>query len=270
MSQLSVTSGRGAIIKDDVDKCYLLQHSLQSRFRGALLGLVLSANASDVNNGLNHKTTAKPVLKHKISLWHLSLGLLRHHDDWMRRWQWITSAAQSGLTVVEALIVGDVLEQVLCGLLDHRPTFGCIDALGDRNRLDDRLSGLTHLENRLLRYDLPAEQQRYYRKVFADISADILPHTGQDAMTQGLLCGLQSPGSYGLSVQMAAQFGEVAILVAGLLSGAIGSQSALPVVWQLQYSATAEDSLADLAFQYLEVVAIADRLFNQWSGVLPD
>ncbi len=276
MAQLPVTSSissQGAFITNDVSKIFKghpLQYSLQSRFRGALLGLVLSP----ITLGLNSKTPTEVASENKLGLWRLSLELLRHHDAWVTRWQWIVSAVPSCLTKVEALIVGDVLELVLCDSFCR--CSGQCSAFGH----SDGFSGFTHLENRLLRYDLPIEQQRYYRRVFANISAclspvallsvDWSPQRNQDAVIKGVLCGLQHPASYGLSVQMAVQFGEIATLIAGLLAGALCSQSALPVLWQLKHSATADDSLADLAFKYIDVVAIADRLFNQWSGVLPN
>jgi len=244
--------------------------ALLSRFRGALLGLALSSapfgfSAQGWERLREEKTREEKRSEEKIiSLWELSLGLLRHHDDWETRWQWLVSVAEPFcLTRVQALIMGDLLERVLCDFSiarSHQPLV--------LNTTKSEFSGFTYLENRLSRYDLPTEAQRYYQTTFTCVANGLLPEQGQDAFSIGVLCGLQPSCSYGVAVQRAAQFGELATIVAGLLSGAMGAEVALPVLWQLSDRATASDRAENLPVNYLEVVAIANRLFNQWAGVL--
>lgn len=238
--------------------------ALLSRFRGALLGLALAPVPFGASSqGWERPTEEKRDEENRIGLWELSLGILRHHDHWETRWQWLMSAAEpSCLTPVQALIIGDLLERVLCNGLPERPHQRLI--LNTKSGFSD----FTYLENRLSRYDLPTEAQRYYQMAFTCVANALPPEQGQDAFISGVLCGLRQLPSYGLAVQMAAQFGGVAVIVAGLLAGARGAEVALPVLWQLSDRATTSDRAENLPVNYLEVVAIADRLFNQWAGVL--
>ena len=243
--------------------------ALLSRFRGALLGLALSSVPFNLGaQGWECLSEEKRSAEKRISLWELSLGLLRHHDDWETRWQWLVSVTEpSCLTRVQALIMGELLERVLCDLSIARPYQPLVlDTKSEFSGFTH--SGFTYLENRLSRYDLPTEAQRYYQMTFTCIADDLLPRQGQDAFIIGVLCGLQQSSSYGLAVQTAAQFGQLATIVAGLLSGAMGAEVALPVLWQLSDRATTSDRTENLTVNYLEVVAIADCLFNQWAGVL--
>lgn len=237
--------------------------TLLSRFRGALLGLSLSSVPFGVSfQGRERPSEEKRSEEKRLGLWKLSLGMLRHHDDWETRQQLASVAESLCLTRVQALIMGDLLERVLCGVSIARPHRPLV--------LDTKseFSGFTYLENRLSRYDLPTEAQRYYQMTFACIADGLSPEQGQDAFTIGVLCGLQQSSSYGLAVQTAAQFGEFATIVAGLLAGAMGAEVALPVLWQLSDRAMGSDRAENLTVNYLEVVAIADRLFNRWAGVL--
>ena len=75
---------------------------------------------------------------------------------------------------------------------------------------------------------------------------------------------------YGQSVSMAAQkiSGEIgweALLMAGLVSGAIVGHSALPVLWQQPKSPIDVSAPIDVSVG----ISLADALFRQWAGVLP-
>lgn len=244
------------------------QTFLQSQFRGALLGLALAPKVAGLPNFELPRGEVTTGKKHSISLWRLALGLLRHHDSYERRRQWIlskemlpeaTSAAEPlGTTTVQALLLGDVLEAAMSSSLSAKLC-------------------QSPSPHGLSKYNLPIEQKRYYQRSWADMSArhsGIVPlpfnqnAAALDKVVKSVLCALHYSQSYGLAVKMAAQYGKSALLITGFLAGAMGSQAALPVLWQLKDRATVAHGSAHSAFKYSEVVAIADRLFAQWAGVL--
>ena len=219
--------------------------TLHDRFRGALLGLSLASTAPcPGTDGLT-----QPMLKAAVP------KLLRYHDSWEQRWHWVRSSETFApaksyahlVTTVQVLILGDFLEMVLC----DRP----------------KLSGFTHLAGRSMRYDLPTEQQRYYQETLQETLAKSAfgsaPDTfAGDAFVGGIASALRHVESYGLSVQMAAKHGGLAPAIAGFLAGARGGVSSLPVLWQMRDGLGREDGV-----KCSEVMAIADGLFNRWSGI---
>ena len=231
-----------------------LRHShnetLRDRFRGALLGLSLAPTAVCAST---HGLT-QPMLEVAAP------QLLRYHDSWERRWDWVRSSAAcmttqpfaNPLATVQILILGDLLEMLL----------------SDRAQL----SGFTHLAGRSMRYDLPTEQQQYYRD-FAEILRDRLPLLAlpsalapdtftSDAFVGGLVSALMHLESYALSVQTAAEQGGIAPMIAGFLAGATGGVSSLPVLWQIRDGRGHGDGV-----KCSKVLAIADGLFADWSGI---
>jgi hypothetical protein len=201
--------------------------ALRDRFRGALLGLSLAPVALrlggkptlkpvSVASGLNHSRLARAVPK-----------LLRYHDSWERRRHWIFSAGAMPqartadddlIAQVQLLMLGDCLEMALQD--------------SDTARLSDRFGkgfkDLAHFADRLKQYDLSAEQQQYSLETLADFS------NGQPrAFAGAILSAWQYPESYGCSVQAAAEWGGMAPAIAGLIAGARGGQSAIPVLWQM-------------------------------------
>ena len=224
--------------------------TLHDRFRGALLGLSLApAVLCAGKDGLT-----LPMLKVAAP------KLLRYHDSGERRWGEICSSEAFMTTqgfvnpaaTVQALILGDLLEVLLC----------------DRPELSD----FTHLAGRSMRYDLPTEQQQYYRN-FAEILRDRLslltlpsasmPSTfADDAFVGGLVSALRHLESYALSVQTAAEYDGIAPAIAGFLAGATGGVSSLPVLWQIRGGRGRGGEL-----NRSKVMAIADDLFADWSGI---
>lgn len=224
--------------------------TLRDRFRGALLGLSLAPTVL----GADTDGLTQPMLKVAAP------QLLRYHDSWERRWDWVCSSAAfmttqpfvNPLATVQVLILGDLLEVLLC----------------DRAKLSD----FTHLAGRSMRYDLPTEQQQYYRN-FAEILRDRLPLLtlssasmpstfADDAFVGGLVSALRHLESYALSVQAAAEQGGIAPAIAGFLAGATGGVSSLPVLWQIRDGRGRGNDV-----KCSKVLAIADGLFADWSGI---
>lgn len=213
--------------------------------------------------------------------------LMRYYDSWELRSQQVRSKGQMNeVAVAEALLLGDLLEIVLCGC--QQDEYGNESDANAKVKLDGiRLSGLTYWEDRLTRYDLPTEQQRYYRSGLARILSRYLPdvdaHAVSDApsflegdsLIGSAVCALHYPESYGLAVRLSAQYGVIAPVIAGLLSGCAGGYSSLPVLWQLADSlSTDEDRSSDedhspdaQDFSCSEMMRVADDLFAQWAGV---
>ena len=230
---------------------YSHNETLRDRFRGALLGLSLAPTIL----GSSTDALTQPLLKVAAP------QLLRYHDSWERRWAWVCSS-EAGMTpprftnpmaTVQILILGDLLEMLLC----DRP----------------KLSSFTHLAGRSMRYDLPTEQQRYYRERVTEISRDRSPSLtlpsalAPDAIAGGAFVGgivsaLRHLESYVLSVQSAAEHGGIAPAITGFLAGATGGLSSLPVLWQTRDGQGCEGNV-----KCSKVMAIADSSFARWSGI---
>ncbi len=283
--------------------------TLRDRFRGALLGLSLAPTAlcvieKNVVEAVSLKGSEKGSGKgsgevveglDRSILGAIVPKLLRYHDSWERRRDWIVSGAipLEGCAIalsetdqdaeqpaycepivqVQMLMLGDFLEMALGGFDYPHP------------HVSDGLSGLAYLENRLSQYDLPTVQQRYYLTALAEIfpgqlsrkdlrrssvsifSSGAPSFSAPTAFVGAILCALRYPESYGLAVQAAAAWGELAVAIAGLLAGASGGQSALPVLWQLKHGLMSDGVGAGHDVNGSEVLAIADRLFGQWAGI---
>lgn len=194
-------------------------------------------------------------------------GLMRYHDSWERRWQQaISNGRINDVAIVHTLLLGDLLEVVLCGYECDAYSFAC-------------------LEDRLTRCDLSIEQRRYYRSSLASISARQLPQVDASAgalspfylegvsegaaLIGGAIGALSYPESYRTAVYLSAQYGVIAPVIAGLLSGCAGGYSSLPVLWQLADRLSFDEarSRSDPKFNYSEMMRIADSLFAQWAGV---
>ncbi len=233
---------------------YSHDESLCNRFRGALLGLSLAPAALPAVQCPGIDGLTQPMLRTAAP------KLLRYHDSWERRWDWVRSteafippkSSANSVAAVQVLILGDLLEMLLSCRY--------------------KLSGFTHLAGRSMRYDLPTNQQRYYQETLAKISRGRLPlfslssasaHNtfAGGAFVGGIVSALRQLESYGLSVQAAAGYGGIAPAIAGFLAGAAGGLSSLPVLWQIRDGLGRGNDVKGS-----EVIAIADNLFAQWAG----
>lgn len=185
-------------------------------------------------------------------------GLLRYHDSWERRSQWIRqisahlspaadasnwsladpSPRTQAATIAQILILGDLLELLL----------------GSHSRSPIAL--LNQLQAHAVPYVLSAPEQHHYEDILAKLLAGV--STGSLNEYQGFvgaaLIALHHLESYSVSVQMAAGWGGMAPLVTGVLAGAGGGRASLPVLWQISPRCP-------------EIVAIADDLFSRWAGI---
>jgi len=229
-------------------------------------------------------------------------GLLRNHDSWQRRWAWLGSNTTDA--IVPILVLGDVLEIVLCS---HTPVG--LDGVS----LDGLLSEFTRLQSGPTRYDLSSSHQRYYQRTLASISSGILSgglsnanlsdanlsdanlsdanlsdanlsdanlsdaNFPQTAFEGSVVNALRHPESCVLPVRLSAQMfvhnlgsgGPVSALrvapaIAGLVGGAMGSQSSLSVLWQVRLG---QDRANEENVSRSEIMAIADYLYTQWAGI---
>lgn len=233
------------------------QGGLRDHFRGALLGLSLAPvapiNGPDaLSQGLTQSMLTVVVPK-----------LLRYCDSWERRRDWLFSAtaanksAWSGKPIawVQVLMLGDFLEGVLSGS----------NYVGNPAGLN---ADLTHLKRRLTHYDLTTSQQQYYLETLVALGS-VGQSSNSSPFAGAILSALQYPESYGLTVQAAAAWGGIAPAIAGLLAGARGGQSCIPVLWLLPDAPLLDRPLSaglgDMTSS--AVVAIADQLFAQWAGI---
>jgi hypothetical protein len=298
---------------------------LRDRFRGALLGMSLAPAVSSLNKTSQRPAFTQPAFTQTtftqttftdsatgLTLAMLSVvvpKLLRYHDSWERRRNWLFAQAlsQSAEATISAptaqtqtLLLGDFLEMALSGLEKGLERFGA--------------SELTRLKSRLTHYDLAIAQQQYYLRVLAEIvhgysqvpnstprfsearsleaRSSELQSSSPSAFSEAILSALRHRESYGFAVTAAAEWGEIAPAIAGLLAGASGGQAALPVLWQLSNSwkdRRGDDdrghdrgdgsrvgrvglmamSSESVAIASSESVAIADELFAQWAGIQP-
>ena len=277
---------------------------LQRRFRGALLGLMrgleagISTNLSKclmtsaygnlstipdmaklcaaVDDSAGYRALSATMLVAAVP------GLLRNHDSWQRRWAWLGSNTTDA--IVPILVLGDVLEIVLCS---HTPVG--LDGVS----LDGLLSEFTRLQSGPTRYDLSSSHQRYYQRTLASISSGILSgglsnanlsdanlsdaNFPQTAFEGSVVNALRHPESCVLPVRLSAQMfvhnlgsgGPVSALrvapaIAGLVGGAMGSQSSLSVLWQVRLG---QDRANEENVSRSEIMAIADYLYTQWAGI---
>jgi hypothetical protein len=235
------------------------QGGLRDRFRGALLGLSLAPVAPDLtaSQGLTQSMLTAAVPK-----------LLRYFDSWERRRDWFLSVTAANKSVwssepiawVQVLMLGDFLEGVLSGSNDAGNSAGLN-------------AELTRLRQRLTHYDLTTSQHQYYLETLAALGS-VGQSSNSSPFAGAILSALHYPESYGLAVQAAAAWGGIAPAIAGLLAGARGGQSCIPVLWLLPDAPLPDAPLPDRPFSEglgdmtsSAVIAIADQLFAQWAGM---
>jgi hypothetical protein len=242
---------------------------LRDRFRGALLGMSLAPVAlgcgpvhfpDALSQGLTQARLRAAVPK-----------LLRYCDSWERRRDWVfsvsaahdsvdnssvdSSSADSGELIawVQVLILGDFLEMVL---FDFQSNFNPAEFK----------AALTGLKRRLTHYDLTTSQHQYYLETLAELASASQP-SNSSAFAGAILSALHYCESYGFCVQAAAAWGGIAPAIAGLLAGARGSQSCIPVLW-LSTEEPLPGGSGDMSdMKQSAVVAMADKLFAQWAGI---
>ena len=282
------------------------RRSVRDRFRGALIGLSLAPTAvsaqlsadSSVNKlsecaafsleqtrvflrqphafDLSHVQTAScsydsELIGSESVLWASIPVLLRYHDSWQRRLQWVSDGWQRSASApsswaltgssqpaqadifAQVLVLGELLELLLNG---H-----CLPIAG-LSQLQERPTAIA------LSTHLPVIAP-HYRRILAALwtgasnasppaSLQSLSAASEATARQGFvdaaLIALRYLESYPISVQMAAKQGGTAPLVTALIAGAWGGQASLPALWQTSPYCP-------------KILAMADDLFTLWAGV---
>ena len=220
----------------------------------------------------SHQAYGHGAYDSESALWASVPALLRYHDSWQRRLQWVgdyrqhRASARSGQsrgspsqplqadTIAQVLVLGDLLELLLRG--DR-----CSPIAGP-SQLQERATA-----GRLAA--LSATEQQHYRLMLAALWAGIsngLPPdslqslskvskvTAQQEFIGAALVALRYLESYPISVQMAARQGGTAPLVTAVIAGARSGRAAIPALWQILP-------------QCPEILATADDLFALWAGI---
>lgn len=130
---------------------------------------------------------------------------------------------------------------------------------------------LTHLDQALTNQALTGAFAETFTETFAEAS----PLAATDQIwVQALAAALSQPMSYSLTVRRLAHWRDRTALVAPLMAGALQGQAALPVLCQLRAAHLHLENLENLEFrdQILDratLLAAANRLVDQWAGILP-
>lgn len=304
---------------------YFMESLRRDRCQGALLGLWLAPTAiralnisgdRPVNQPVNqpdmaadmaavaalsfaqvNQFTASPSTFHTqpwpqaLPYWLFSLPvLLRHHDSWQQRLQWVhrhlsssnsltQAAAKINLNATaQALLLGDLLQIALSpegNALD-------LDSVGQGQRWQFWQNHLSLLAERAQSYHLILGQTLSYQTLLTHLDqaltgafAEASPLTATDQIwVQALAAALSQPQSYSLTVRRLDHWSDRTALVAPLMSGALQGQAALPVLCQLRSAPLDLENLENLEFrdQILDratLLAAANRLVDQWAGILP-
>ena len=217
----------------------------------------------------SHKSYGHGSYNGESALWASLPVLLRYHDSWQRRLQWVgdyrqrRASARSGQsldgssqmlqaeTIAQVLVLGDLLELLLRG--ERSP-----------------MAGLSQLQERATAgrlAALSATEQQHYRLMLAALWAGIsngLPPdslqslskiskvTAPQGFIDAALVALRYLESYPISVQMAV--GGTAPLVTAVIAGARSGRADIPALWQILP-------------QCPEILATADDLFALWAGI---
>jgi hypothetical protein len=233
---------------------------LRDRFRGALLGMSLAPVALGCSPDHSPDALIQGLTQARLRA--AVPKLLRYCDSWERRRDWVFSVSaahdsvDSGelITWVQVLILGDFLEMVL------------FDFQSDFNPAEFK-AALTGLKRRLTHYHLTTSQHQYYLETLAELGSASAP-SNSSAFAGAIVSALYYRESYGFCVQAAAAWGGIAPAIAGLLAGARGSQSCIPVLWLLTDEPLPGGSGDMSDMKRSAIVAMADKLFAQWAGIL--
>lgn len=199
-----------------------------------------------------------------LPCWLVSVpALLRYHDSWMRRYQWLASQSEAlrilaecsdvpfQVATAEILLLGDLLEIVMC----DRPS-SLLDRVDELHERAHRIS-LSASSRAVLSPDIVPDQGLYYRDMWDDLfyryraryrafstlavgPEEFSPRAFGSTLAGSALTAFSYPESYVMAVQMTIQTmmqlpmqqGETA-LVAGLVAGALQGGASLPAAWQL-------------------------------------
>ncbi len=230
-----------------------------------------------------------------LPYWLFSLPvLLRYHDSWQQRLQWVHRHLSNSLSsplsslsgsdsltkaetkinsiaTAQALLLGDLLQIAL----SQGSNASNLGSSTQGQRWQFWQNHFTHLADRAHAYRLIPGQTLSYQNLLTDLN-QALTETLTEASTrtatdqiwvQALAMALAQPQSYRLTTQLAADWGNSA-LVAPLMAGALQGQAALPVLCQLRSAhlpLASHQQILDRA----TLIAAANRLVDQWAGILP-
>ena len=235
--------------------------ALRDRFQGALMGLALVPVALQIDAIAYRQTPAIKLIET------LAPGLLRHHDHWQRRRQWIenaapsqtsvsqTSVSQTSIDTAQLLLAGDWLEAIITNK-NHLSSFV--------TESQDRIESDFH------RYNFSDEQMQCYQ-------------ASHQCLHRVLRQNAVVSESYALSIQTVAKeihtsktlteyesaLRRTAII--GFLVGAAGGLAALPVLWQMDLAQTnfsQADYQNSVSTSRQAILIAANQLYEQWAGVL--
>ena len=235
--------------------------ALRDRFQGALMGLALVPVALHIDAITYRQTPAIKLIET------LAPGLLRHHDHWQRRRQWIenaapsqtsvsqTSVSQTSIDTAQLLLAGDWLEAIITNK-NHLSSFV--------TESQDRIESDFH------RYNFSDEQMQCYQ-------------ASHQCLHRVLRQNAVVSESYALSIQTVAKeihtsktlteyesaLRRTAII--GFLVGAAGGLAALPVLWQMDLAQTnfsQADYQNSVSTSRQAILIAANQLYEQWAGVL--
>ncbi|PZO45393.1 MAG: hypothetical protein DCF15_21590 [Phormidesmis priestleyi] len=248
---------------------------------------------------VNH-FTASPSTFHTrpwpkaLPYWLFSLPvLLRYHDSWQQRLQWVymhlssldsltkADAKINSIAISQSLLLGDLL-QIALRCEGNSTDLGCV---GQGQRWQFWQNHLSLLAERAQAYNLISGQTLSYQTLLTHLNqaftnqaftfAEASPLAAADQIwVQALAAALSQPQSYSLTARQLAYWGDRTALVAPLMSGALQGQAALPVLCQLRSAPLHSEHLEHFEFRHqlpgrATLLAAANRLVDQWAGILP-
>ena len=206
--------------------------------------------------------------------------LLRYSSDYSRRYSAVFSLLAEGMLgqnaqrLMQVLVLGDVLSMVL-----------------NASALPIHFPSLDALSIRASDCGLPSLQRSSYMDLWQSLRNRVLHGSAAvvDEVIEGIVIALAHPSDYSAAVRMAqaawaVKGASTAIsatptisgIVAGIVVGAIGGRTSLPVLWQMhsydEQSCLQENELEKNYTGYdwepHQVINLADCLFDQWAGVV--
>ncbi len=299
----------------------------RDRCQGALLGLWLAPTAIRALNSSGRHQPVAPDIAAAVALsyaqvnyftaspstfytqpwpkalpyWLVSLPvLLRYHDSWQARLQWLhrhlsnafsshlsrlnsltksepkSESQVNSIDIAQALLLGDLLQIAL----RREGSASDLDSMDHGQRWQYWQNHLLLLADRAPAYRFILGQTRSYSKLLADLD-QALNHSSHETFVEAITltapdqiwvkavaAAIAQPQSYGLATRQLAHWGNRA-LVAPVMAGALQGQAALPLLCQLRLEHLPLEAHHRKILNRATLIAAANRLVDQWAGILP-
>ena len=255
--------------------------ALRDRFQGALMGLALVPVALQIDAIAYRQTPAIKLIET------LAPGLLRHHDHWQRRRQWIENAAPSQTSVSQTSVSQTSVSQTSVSQTSVSQTSVSQTSIDTAQLLlaGDWLEAIITNKNHLSSFVTESQdriESDFHRYNFSDEQMQCYQASHQ-CLHRVLRQNAVVSESYALSIQTVAKeihtsktlteyesaLRRTAII--GFLVGAAGGLAALPVLWQMDLAQTnfsQADYQNSVSTSRQAILIAANQLYEQWAGVL--